>query len=219
VKTTNLHSPLIRWKVAIWFLIVPFVLTLIGAVLSIRPAASAQLTDQAIIIIATPTAQLPVAQPIASQALIGYFDFSNLETATPLTSADVVWVVGQFGDWRLVETQAGARVWLRITDVPANVPSDSPLADLTPPTAQPAPILAAAPAVAPVDNTPDCGPHPGGGDKWVCSTDGRGWILPGIEDWLATAPAPEPTTAPVVVMSAPAPVKACGGPRSCWRGR
>jgi hypothetical protein len=225
MKTINLYNgqpqrgPLIRWKVAIWFLAVPFVLTLVGALISVWPAASAQ-PSGSIIMIATTTPQPASPAPIASRAIVGYFDFAQPTTAAPLTEADIVRVIGQaVGDWRLVELESGARVWVRAADVPAGIPADTPLADLTPATPQPAqqaPIVVAVP-VAPAP--PDCGPRPAG-DKWVCSTDGRGWILPGIEDWMATAPievqAAEPSP---IVQSRPETVTGCGGPRCGWQGK
>jgi hypothetical protein len=93
---------------------------------------------------------------------------------------------------------------------PANPPHDesAALEVVVPPAA----------ITAPPSDEQVCGLHPAGGDKWVCSDDGRGWILPGIEDWMTrvTAVPPEPTAVP------PAPaartVQGCGGPRCGWHG-
>ncbi len=63
MKTINLSNgqpqrgPLIRWHIAIWFLAVPFVLTLLGAVVSAWAATRQAPQSGPIILVATSTPQ------------------------------------------------------------------------------------------------------------------------------------------------------------------
>lgn len=90
----------------------------------------------------------PAPTPVPA-AIVARFDYTDPETATAIEARRIARVVGQAtGDWRLVEA-GDARVWVEAGQIPAGVPADDPLPDLTP--RRPAPLVpAAAPQAAPV---------------------------------------------------------------------
>jgi hypothetical protein len=92
----------------------------------------------------------PTAAGAAVDALIGYFDYANPTTVTALTAAQIARVIGQAGDrWRLVQVGT-AQVWIAADRVPASVPADEPLPDLTPRRPTVAPVLGEWPVVQPI---------------------------------------------------------------------
>lgn len=106
-----------------------------------------------ITIIATPTPGSPraavVPTPAAIMQLIGYFDYRDASTATPIDPARLACVVGQADGerWRLIALDncaSDTRLWIYAELVPAKVPA-ADLSDLTPRTAVPAPALAEQP--------------------------------------------------------------------------
>jgi hypothetical protein len=152
--TTHITGPLKgharRWAPVAVFLASLLVLVVIGAIAALRPGAQAKPEQRPIIMLAT-VAPAPTVAP--SRAIIGYFDYANVGTAAALNAADVVRVIGQAGDWRLVTTAQNGQVWIAAGNVPAGVLADSPLADLSPPTAAPPPIVIYVPAAPVVEPT------------------------------------------------------------------
>lgn len=102
------------------------------------------------------------ATPVA--ALVGYFDYQDTSTTAAIDASQIRRVIGQAGSsWRLVDV-GNARVWLPADQVPAGVPVDSPLPDLTPrrpapPAPQPAYAPVSAPAAAPAPCSADTAPY------------------------------------------------------------
>lgn len=119
-----------------------------------------------IIIVATPTPQAPRAAAVPTPLpgvieLIGYYDYRDISTATPIAAGRLACVVGTAGGGRYllvaVDTCDGdVRLWFYADVVPARVPESS-LADLTPRT--PAPPLASEPgyrtSYAPAEQVPE----------------------------------------------------------------
>lgn len=136
----------IRWQPVAALFGTVVLLAIVGAVLSLRPTASARPEPAAIILIATTT---PAAPTVAPKALLGFFDYDNPRSATAFMAGDVARVVGLAGDWRLIETRQGGRAWLRSGDVPAGVASVAPLPNLAP---APTPIVVYLPV--PVEQAP-----------------------------------------------------------------
>lgn len=98
----------------------------------------------------TTTALPPDSLP---RAIVGYFDFQDPGSAVPLERATHYQIVGRAGQqWLLVETDAGARVWVLGADIDHAV--DQGLADLTPRRPQPAAVPAASAPAAPAAAAP-----------------------------------------------------------------
>jgi len=133
--TTPIGPAARQWAPLIGFLAGLLVLTLIGAVAALRPAAQAQPTG-AIIMIATATAA--PSPTTAPRAILARWDYANPLGGVAIITADVVRIVGRADGWYLVEVQGGSRVWVSAADVPVGVPSDNPLPDLE---IKPTPII------------------------------------------------------------------------------
>lgn len=132
------------------FCLLLLLLISIGAISAARSSVQAAPTATAlpaIILIATPTA-LPPPPTAAPRAIEGRWDYANPQSAVSLTDGDIVRIIGRAEDWRLIETTAGAQVWIAAADVPiVGVASEQPLPDLAP---SPTPIVIIVHVPAPV---------------------------------------------------------------------
>lgn len=172
---------------AIVIALLPLLLAIVGAVSSLPTAQPAPLPTQAPIILVerATAAPLPTLAP-AARAILARWDYNRPESAAALMSADIVRIVGMADAWRLVETAAGARIWVQSSDLPPGTTAIEPLPDLAPrPTTAPTIIVIQVPAAPlPVEVEPTPAHYEMPDTRWAIDTSaaqpaGRCWHTAG----------------------------------------